>query len=147
MRQTIIFVLILGLALTACTGGSEPATADISLTLGDGSFQKQYTINDLKVLPQAQTIFDGITYVGVSPAVLLTDAGIDAQSLKALKAIASDGYSVNYEPALFLREDVILAYAKADGPLDGDDGAFRMVLPGEEGKLNVRMIVEIQAVP
>jgi len=78
---------------------------------------------------------------------LLTDAGIDAQSLKALKAIASDGYSVNYEPALFLREDVILAYAKADGPLDGDDGAFRMVLPGEEGKLNVRMIVEIQAVP
>jgi hypothetical protein len=58
--------------------------------------------------------------------------------------IASDGFSVNYDPALFQREDVIVAYQTADSVLAAEDGSFRMVLPGEEGKLNVRMLAEIQ---
>jgi hypothetical protein len=40
---------------------------------------------------------------------------------------------------------MILAYAQADGPLSEEDGAFRVVLPGAEGKQNPRMVVEIQA--
>jgi len=32
----------------------------------------------------------------------------------------------------------------ADGALAGDNGTFRMVLPGEEGKLNVRMLAELE---
>ena len=146
MKKTITFILILGFVLAACISGSEGTTENI-LTIGEGDNQKQYTIEDLKALPQAEAVFIDTGYVGVSLAALLTDAGYAAQSLTAVKAIASDGYSVNYEPALFLREDVLVAYAQADGPLAEDDGAFRMVLPGEEGKLNLRMLVEIEVVP
>ena len=32
------------------------------------------------------------------------------------------------------------------GDLTADDGSFRMVLPGAEGKLNVRMMVELQVI-
>ena len=127
--------------------GSEQINAGSILTVVKGEENKQYTVEDLQTLPQVESTFSDINYVGVPLSALLTDAGVDAQGLKAVKAVASDGYSVNCEPALILRDDVILAYAQADGPLASDDGTFRMVLPGEEGKLNVRMIVEIQAIP
>jgi hypothetical protein len=45
-----------------------------------------------------------------------------------------------------LVDDVIVAYARADSDLAEEDGAFRMVLPGAEGKLNVRMLAELQIV-
>ena len=54
---------------------------------------------------------------------------------------------LNYEPALFLRQDVLLAYAQAAGPLTADDGLLRLVIPDAEGKLNVRMLTKIEAVP
>ena len=78
---------------------------------------------------------------------LLRDAGFDPAALKAVKAVASDGYSVNYDPALFQRADVLVAYAQTDGPLPADDGMVRMVIPDAEGKLNVRMLTKIEAVP
>lgn len=40
----------------------------------------------------------------------------------------------------------IVAYARAGGNLADDDGDFRMVLPGAESKLNVRMLVELQVI-
>jgi hypothetical protein len=45
-----------------------------------------------------------------------------------------------------LVDEVIVAYARADGDLSAEDGSFRMVLPGAEGKLNVRMLVELQGI-
>jgi hypothetical protein len=147
MQKTLILILLLGLVLGACNGSSQTTAAENTLIVVEGDNQTQYTADDLKALPQTESVFDDASYVGVTLVDLLTEAGIEAQSLTAIKAIASDGYSVNYEPALFLRDDVILAYARTDGALAEDDGAFRMVLPGEEGKLNVRMVTEIQAVP
>jgi hypothetical protein len=85
-----------------------------------------------------------VTYKGVALPMLLQDAGLDPQVLKAVKAVAADGYSVNYDASLFQRQDVLVAYATADGALTADDGMFRMVLPGQEGKMNVRMLTEIQ---
>ena len=82
----------------------------------------------------------------VSMSFLLQDAGFDPLSLSAVKATAADGYSVNYDAGLFLRDDVLVAIATADGPLAADDGIFRMVLPGEEGKLNLRMLTELRAI-
>jgi hypothetical protein len=64
-----------------------------------------------------------------------------------VKATAVDGFSANYEPALFNKEDTLVAYARADGPLAEDEGPFRMVLPDQEGKLNPRQLVEIRAIP
>lgn len=147
MKKTILLLLVLGLAIAACSGGSQATSSENLLTVSDGDNQIQYSVEDLKALQPAESMFNDTSYIGVTLAALLSDAGIDTDGLTAVKAIASDGYSVNYEPALFLRDDVILAYARTDGPLAEDDGAFRMVLPGEEGKLNVRMIIEIQAVP
>ena len=60
--------------------------------------------------------------------------------------MASDGFTVNYDTNQVLVDEVIVAYARADGDLIADDGNFRMVLPGEEGKLNVRMLVELQVI-
>jgi hypothetical protein len=61
--------------------------------------------------------------------------------------VASDGFTANYESALFSREDTLVAYATVDGPLGEEDGAFRMVLPNQEGKMNPRDLVEIIAIP
>lgn len=147
MKTTIFLTLILGLLLAACGGSAQNSAAEDVLTVGDGSAQKVYTLDALQTLPQTQSEFNGVAYTGVKLATLLEDAGMDVNSLASITAIASDGYSVVYEPAMFLRDDVILAYAQANGPLSADDGAFRMVLPGEEGKLNVRMVVELKAAP
>ena len=64
-------------------------------------------------------------YVGVPLTVLLTDAGFDPQALKAVKAVAADGFTVNYGPELFLLDDTLLAYGSTDGPLTAEDGTFR----------------------
>ena len=53
----------------------------------------------------------------------------------------------NYDASLYAKEDTIVAYATADGAMIADDGIFRMVLPDAEGKLNVRQLVEIVAIP
>ena len=74
---------------------------------------------------------------------LLASAGFEGDNIKSVKAVAADGYSVLYDLVIFTREDVLVAYTKADEPLSRDDGTFRMVLPGEEGKLNLRMLVEL----
>jgi hypothetical protein len=134
--------------LTACAAPSQPAAqgGGASLLVSGGSVQKTYTAANLEELPATQAAFKDVQYKGVSASTLLTDAGFDPQTVKAVKAVASDGFTVNYDPAQFLREDFVVAYARADGALAPDDGAFRIVLPGAEGKLNVRMMVEIQVI-
>ena len=147
MRKAIFLILILGLLLAACGGSAQNSTGEDVLTVSGGSNQKIYTVDALQALPQTQSEFNWVTYIGVRLAALLEDAGLDVNSVTSVTTIASDGYSLVYEPPMFMREDVILAYAQANGPLSGDDGAFRMVLPGEEGKLNVRMVIELKATP
>ncbi len=104
-------------------------------------------MDDLKALGEVQATFKGVTYVGVTLTALLQDAGIDPTNLTAVKAVAGDGFSANYDSSLYAREDTIVAYATVDGPMTADDGIFRMVLPEAEGKMNVRQLVEIVAIP
>jgi hypothetical protein len=94
-----------------------------------------------------EATFNEVTYQGVQLKELLEEAGFTPEDLSAVKATATDGYSVNYDSTLFLRKDVIVAYATKDGTLSEDDGTFRMVLPGEEGKLNIRFLEELKAMP
>jgi len=146
MKKIFALLITFGILLAACAPSSPGSETEGNLTVGDGSNQKVYTVEDLKALPMSEADFNNVTYVGVPLSVLLQDAGIDAANLKAVKAVAVDGYSVNYDPELYLREDVLVACAQADGALSEDDGIFRMVLPGEEGKMNIRFLVEIKAV-
>ena len=142
-------LLFLSILLCACTTTGSPAAESVGemLVVTDGTIEKSYAVADLEAIQVAEASFNEITYVGVPLSVLLEDAGFSLQELRAVKAVASDGYSVNYDPALFLRENVIVAYATIDGSLTKDDGTFRMVLPGEEGNVNIRMLVKLQVLP
>lgn len=146
MKRFLLVTLVLALALTACASQTQESTAPV-LKVSDGNVEKTYTADDLKALGESQADFKGVTYVGVQLTVLLADAGIDSSALTAVKAVASDGFTVNYESALYSREDTLVAYATVDGPLGEEDGTFRMVLPDQEGKMNPLQLTEIIAIP
>jgi DNA replication initiation complex subunit (GINS family) len=149
MKRRWFALVLLVLTTSACgsAAGSVPEELPDTLVVTDGTSEKSYSVADLEALPASESTFNEVTYKGVSLPALLADAGFDAGTSRAVKAVAADGYSVNYDPALFQRQDVLVAYATADGPLAEEDGVFRMVLPGEEGKLNVRMLAELRVSP
>jgi hypothetical protein len=148
---SLYIVLLFAILLSACASASQQAApaggeGASGLVVSGGEIKKTYTRTDLEALPAAESAFKDVNYKGVLIADLLKDAGFDPQTVKALKAVASDGYSINYDASQFLGEGVMVAYAQADGDLTAEDGAFRMVLPGAEGKLNLRMLVELQVI-
>jgi len=146
MKRFSLFVMTLALVLVACAPKAQAPAGDL-LKVSDGNVSKTYTTDDLKALGVVQATFKGVTYVGVTLTVLLQDAGINSTGLTAVKAVASDGFTANYDSSLYAREDTIVAYATVDGSLSADDGIFRMVLPDQEGKLNPRQLTEIIAIP
>ena len=145
MKSTFIKIVLFTLLLTACSsGGTTSEDAGDILRVTDGTTEETFSVADLEELPVTEATFNEVTYKGVSLGALLEEAGFSPGDLSTVKATATDGYSVNYDSGLFTREDVIVAYATVDGTLAEDDGTFRMVLPGEEGKLNLRMLVELK---
>ncbi len=145
-RPAIIGTLLI-ILLTACAGANQsPASPTNSLVVSGGEIKKNYTRADLEALPSIEATFNEVTYLGVSVSDLIKDAGFDPQQVKALKAIASDGYTVNYDATQFLAEGFSVAYATTSGELTADDGTFRIVYPRAEGKLNLRMLVELQII-
>jgi DMSO/TMAO reductase YedYZ molybdopterin-dependent catalytic subunit len=144
---TLFAALLLALGLAACSqAGPEAGSGDV-LVVTDGSVEKTYTAAGLEALPAAEATFREVAYRGVPLSALLADAGFAPDSLRAVRAVAADGFSASYESDLFNLPDTLVAYSRTDGPLAADEGAFRMVLPGQEGKLNVRILVRIEAVP
>lgn len=149
LSKILLFILVISM-LTACTSSRSTApqasdsSAAPSLLVSGSGLSKSYTRNDLEDLTNSQSVFKDVTYLGVSITALLQDTGFDLSQIKAIKAVASDGYSVNYDPSQLLADGNILAYARVDGDLLEDDGSFRLVLPDAEGKLNVRMLTELQ---
>jgi len=147
MKRTLVLSVLLMVLLAACGAGGEPVEQATALLVTDGVTEKSYSLADLEALPAAEASFNGVTYKGVVLSVLLEDAGFSPQDLSGIDAIASDGYRVPFKADLFLLPDTLVAYAQSDGPLADDDGAFRMVLPEQEGKINVRMLAELRLKP
>jgi hypothetical protein len=146
MKRFLLVLLVLALGLSACASkAATPSSSDLKVT--DGTVSKTYTVDALKALGAVQASDKGVAYVGVPLKVLLQDAGIDPTKISAVKAVASDGFASNYDSSQFMADDTLVAYARADGPLTADEGIFRMVLPDQGGKLNPRLLVEIDAVP
>lgn len=142
----LTFVLLLSLALVVACGANAPADdVTTALVVVAGDTETHYTAEQLAALEQATVDAEGSTYVGVPLAALLQDAGIDPAQAATVSAIASDGFSATYEGELVLDEQTIVAYATEGGDLAGDDGAFRMVLPDQPGRMNVRMLARIEA--
>jgi DMSO/TMAO reductase YedYZ molybdopterin-dependent catalytic subunit len=146
MKRFLLLGLIFALTLGACAPKAQEPAANV-LKVSNGTIEKTYTADDLKALGEVQAAFKGVTYIGVTLTALLADAGIDSASLTAVKAVAVDGFTANYDSSLYANEDTIVAYARVDAPLADDEGPFRMVLPNEEGKMNARQLVEIIAIP
>ncbi len=139
-----VFVLLIVVATVVSCGGDSSARDDESLLVTDGSNERRYSVEDLKALAADQATFEGTTYMGIQLAALLIDAGYDLADISAVKAVANDGFTANYGPDLINKSNTIIAYARADGAVTEDDGAFRMVLPDQEGKLNPRHLVELK---
>jgi DMSO/TMAO reductase YedYZ molybdopterin-dependent catalytic subunit len=146
VKRILFVLLVLALTLAACAPKQESSSGAV-LKVMDGTVEKTYSVNDLKALGAVQASDKGVSYVGVPLKVLLQDARIDPSKLSAVKAVASDGFTANYDPSQFLADNTLVAYARADGPLAEDEGTFRMVLPDQSGKLNPRILVEIDAIP
>jgi hypothetical protein len=150
MKHPLSILIILStLLLAACaspTAQNSAVSAAQSLKVSGGDSVKTFTRADLEALPVAQAAFKAVNYKGVTAPELVKAAGYDPAQVKAIKAVASDGFTVNYDPSQILTDSVIIAYATTDGNLSADDGAFRMVLPNAEGKLNVRKLVELQII-
>jgi hypothetical protein len=146
MKRTFFVILVLALVLAACAPKAAAPVGD-TLKVTDGTIVKIYTVDNLKSLGAVQASDKGVAYVGVQLKVLLQDTGIDPTKLSAVKAVASDGFTSNYDPTQFLADDTLVAYAQADGPMTAADGTFRMVLPDQGGKLNPRLLIEIDAIP
>lgn len=144
--QFVSLVLVFVALLAACAPAAPAASEGPVLKVTDGTVAKTYTVAQLQALGAVQASDKGVTYVGVPLAALLRDAGIDPAAIRAVKAVASDGFTANYTADIFLAETTLVAYARADGPLTEEEGTFRMVVPDAGGKLNPRMLVEIQVV-
>jgi hypothetical protein len=153
MKRMMALSLVLSIALlSGCAQSSTPAalstaaTTAPALVVSDGQVSKSYTRASLEALSPSQSAFKDVTYRGVAVSTLLQTAGFDPAQVKVVKAVASDGFTVNYDLAQVMADGVIVAYARADGDLVKEDGSFRMILPNAEGKLNVRMLVELQVI-
>ena len=150
MKKMLLPLMAALFVLTACApaaGQSADAPAGAALLVTVGDTQKSFSAGDLGALPASEATFKDVAYKGVTVSNLLEALAVDPNSVKAVKAVASDGYAVNYDPGQVIKDNVIVAYGLADGsPLTADDGDFRMVLPDEEGKLNARMLVELQVI-
>lgn len=139
-------ILIALLALLAGCAQDSPNQGNV-LIVTDGTSEQSYSVDDLRTLGAEEAVFQEVTYIGVPLQVLLNDAGFDPAAASAVKATAADGFTANYDPELANQRDTLVVYARADGPLTEDDGMFRMVLPGQEGKLNPRDLVELRVYP
>lgn len=145
MKCSLFLSLIFLLLLVGCNQANPLPSEDV-LKVTDGASEKAYSIADLEDLDASQATFMDVTYTGVRLSTLLQDAGFDPNTVKAVKAIAVDGFSANYDPVLVNKEDTLVAYSRLDGPLAEDEMPFRMVLPGQEGKMNPRQLVEIRVI-
>ena len=149
--KKIVVALFIVMLLTACAPAAvqdaqvPEVGAVLLVTVGDN--QHSFNLEDLQALTTSESSFKDVAYKGVTMSTLLAAVGLSPDGIKAIKAVATDGFSVNYDTTQIFKDNVIVAYALAAGsPLTVDDGNFRMVLPDEEGKLNLRMLAELKII-
>ena len=142
----VVLFLILILALAGCTSqdATPPPAGATILTVSGANIEKMYTLEQLQGMSETHVESDDGSFVGVRLADLLTDAGYDPEQITSVRVIAQDGFSSTYDSALFVRDDTILATARKDGNLNGDEQPLRMVLPGHEGRMQPRQVVYIE---
>lgn len=148
-KTTYLFLTgMLILTMVACNDSEKVKENEVNpaivpvLIVGDQIFM----VTDLEKMSQVESSFEDVIYIGVPVTELLAAANVSLEDVKVIKAVAFDGYTINYELSQLEKENVIVAYSQKDGPLANDEGNFRMVIPGEAGSLNLRMLIELRPV-
>ncbi|MCR4403907.1 MAG: molybdopterin-dependent oxidoreductase [Candidatus Acetothermia bacterium] len=141
--------LVLALALLVALWPSAPSQSELAasetgaewaLTLTIDGAEAKFTLEEIEALPSREVEFHEHIYRGTPLRTLLTQAGVDIGRLEAVKAIAADGYRLEYERRLVKRFDFILAY-EADGkPLPQGEGPLRIVFPGGRSAQMMKMV-------
>ncbi|MBN1966262.1 MAG: molybdopterin-dependent oxidoreductase [Anaerolineae bacterium] len=142
----VSLLLVCALLITACGGGAQtpPAPDATILTITGGESEHTYTLAQLQALDAVDVESDDGAFVGVRLSDLLADAGFAVATIASVRVAAIDGFSSTYQADRFTREDAVLAYARADGDLTGEELPLRMVMPGEEGVMQPRMVTRIE---
>ena len=147
--KTLKFALLIAIAIAVVScnpapAATPPAADEAILTVQAGEAEQTFTLADLQAMPATEVESDDGAFVGVSLSALLAEAGFELDAVSAVSAVAVDGFSSSYDTAMFTREDAVLAYARADGDLNGDEQPLRMVIPGEEGRMQPRQVNRIE---
>ncbi len=142
----VLLLLILIVAFVGCSPNNPtpPAAGDIILTVSGADKEKTYTLEQLRGLSETNVESDDGSFVGVRLADLLVDAGYALDQITSVRVIALDDFSSTYDSELLNREDTVLAYARKDSDLNGDELPLRMVLPGQEGRMQPRQVKSIE---
>ncbi len=142
----LFHLIVVGLLLSACAP-STPTIAPVEVVVvTNGETAQQYTVEELRALPATAVEREGDIYTGILMRELLADAGYEWHDVLTVEAVASDDYSWTYDADLLARDDFILAYARGEGgeaPVGPEHGPTHTILPGEQGRMNVRMVVEL----
>jgi hypothetical protein len=125
--------------------------ADSQWTLtvsGDVTKPLTLTVADLAAMPTTTeyaelhcyyTLVASGDWTGVRLGLLLEQAGYNLEAV-SVEFHASDGYQINLETWIALRDDVIVAYQLNDQALPE---VLRLVIPGANGNLWIAMITSI----
>lgn len=143
MKKALVVFFCASLLIASCGSASTSAEQPTELIITGPETETVYSRVELEEFESSEAEFEGVVYKGVVLSVLLENAGINPEGIEKVTAVATDGYQVTYDSDIFSSPDVMVAYATAEGELTRDDGTFRMVLPGEPGNQNVRMVAEL----
>jgi hypothetical protein len=135
------------LLLTACAAPALP-TVDPNgppmLVVSSVDGKQMFGRDDMENLPVVNETLNGVTYKGATAAALLHAAGVDPEALKGVRAVYADGTTLELDVTSLLGGEGLIAYARADGDLTPEDGAFRLVLPKADAAHNLPGLTELQ---
>ena len=144
-----MFLVLLIVIFVGCSPATDatPLAGDVTvLTISGSDIEQTYTLEQLQAMTKCRSESDDGAFVGVCLHALLTETGFELSRIETVRVLAIDGFSSTYEEALFTRDDAILAYSRDDGDLLADEQPLRMVIPGEEGRMQPRQVSAIEVV-
>lgn len=145
-KEYMLVVSVIVLLAGCAPGGAAttPAPDEMLLTVRGPEVEQTYTLAELQAMPATSVESDDGTFVGVRLSDLLTEAGFDMGQIATVQVIALDNFSSTYDSALFMRQDAVLAYARQEGSLNENELPLRMVIPGQEGRMQPRQVATIE---
>lgn len=126
------------LAITVEASEYEETGWTLNVTI-DGT-SAEFTLDEIKELSTNEVEFHNHLYRGPAVRTLLARADVDIGKLKSVRAIASDGYRIEYDRRLAKHFDFILAHEMDGEPLPPDMGNLRIVFPGGRSRMVVKMV-------